>query len=175
MEKLLAFANRLNVKSSPKWTRALVALRIKAYGFANRHADGFRIWDEALAEGIVPDSSTQSLILDSCGFVKSKARLVAIMDLLIREQWGGTDVNIWTSAVEAFCRMGDLESALNVVHKILPLKGLEPDAKMVGTLITVEPRLNRPLKDKRVWELVDRVGGQEVFSAGVRFDEPRPV
>ncbi|KAI9219738.1 hypothetical protein BC828DRAFT_385352 [Blastocladiella britannica] len=146
----------LNIQLSPTAVRSLPSIRIKAYSLARDWPRVFAVWDtDLVARGIAPDVPEQALVLDACGYAGDRARLNRIVRLLAAEPWGGTDVNVWTSAVEAFCRIGDLDAAVDVVRRIVPAKRLRPDEpKLLGTLVTVEHEANQPLKHPGVVALL---------------------
>ncbi|ORZ32439.1 hypothetical protein BCR44DRAFT_1463121 [Catenaria anguillulae PL171] len=160
MEHVIALGKKHRVYQTSNGSRSILTSQIKAYSFAKQFDKAFHVWDAALADGVIPSRAAQSLILDACGHSRDYERLFSILGVLVQEPWGGVDVNVWTSAVEAFCRLHDLDSAVKVVSEIMPRKGLKPDVKLVRTLWSTEAKHNQPCKNKFVVGLVKRFGGE---------------
>ncbi|KAJ3369131.1 hypothetical protein GGF31_005590 [Allomyces arbusculus] len=86
----------------------------------------------------------KSSLLDTCGFSGDRDRLDQVVKQLQDAPRGGHNVNIWTSAVEAYCRQHWVADAVRVARDVVPSKGLKMDRKLVGTLLSVGKVANRP-------------------------------
>ncbi|KAI9221697.1 hypothetical protein BC828DRAFT_380341 [Blastocladiella britannica] len=167
MDRVLAHAARVGVSltSGGRSARAIVGMRMAGYNRAGMHDRTFAVWDETLARGSVPQIAEQCTLLDACGHAGDRTRLNDTVRLLAAEPWGGTDVNVWASAVEAYCRIGDLDVALNVIESVVPEKGLDNrNPKLIGTLVTANREEVRALESPRTRALVNAAGGVDAFT-----------
>ncbi|KNE54532.1 hypothetical protein AMAG_00502 [Allomyces macrogynus ATCC 38327] len=126
------------------------AVLVKGFSRGRRYDRVFAEWDAIVRDGVVPVAALQSTVLDACGFARDEARLDQVVKQLQDAPWGGHNVNVWTSAVEAYCRQHRVVDAVRVARDVVPKKGLKPDRKLVGTLLTVEPDVNKPLEKMEV-------------------------
>ncbi|KAJ3369130.1 hypothetical protein GGF31_005589 [Allomyces arbusculus] len=134
------------------------AVLVKGFSRGRRYDRVFAEWDAIVRDGVVPVAALQSTVLDACGFARDEARLDQVVKQLQDAPWGGHNVNVWTSAVEAYCRQHRIADAVRVARDVVPKKGLNPDRKLVGTLLTVEPDVNKPLEKMEVLRYLASLG-----------------
>ncbi|KAJ3367011.1 hypothetical protein GGF32_000072 [Allomyces javanicus] len=157
MDKMLARAKEIgvyDVTANP----VVRAVLVKGFSRGKRYDRVFAEWDAIVRDGVVPVAALQSSVLDACGFARDEARLDQVVKQLQDAPWGGHNVNVWTSAVEAYCRQHRIADAVRVARDVVPSKGLSPDRKLVGTLLTVEPDVNRPLEKMEVLRYLASLG-----------------
>ncbi|ORZ30518.1 hypothetical protein BCR44DRAFT_34406 [Catenaria anguillulae PL171] len=128
----------------------IAGVLFKGYALNNNYTRCLALWQYLTSQGTAPHPSIQAMVLDACGYMNRVDHLDDIVGLLERQPWGGCDINVWTSAVEAYLRLLRLDRALHVATRIVPNKGLEPNKKFVGVLLTVRRDANRTLDSKAV-------------------------
>ncbi|KAI9222026.1 hypothetical protein BC828DRAFT_397034 [Blastocladiella britannica] len=136
----------------------LEAVVIKGYSRTGRHDKTIAVWDGILARGAIPSAQVQASMLDACGFLGDLAVLQRVAAQIEEASWGGTSVNTWTSAVEAYLRLGRLDLALDVGERILPLKDVQLDRKFWTTLLTVNAQRLQQFRDPSVLAFLDKHG-----------------
>ncbi|KNE56181.1 hypothetical protein AMAG_02015 [Allomyces macrogynus ATCC 38327] len=157
MDKILAEAERMGVRDVTA-NPVVRAVLVKGYSRGKRYDRVFAEWDAIVRDGVVPVAALQSSVLDACGFAGDQKRLDQVVKQLQEVPWGGHNVNVWTSAVEAYCRQHRVADAVQVARDVVPSKGLTPDRKLVGTLLTVEPDVNKPLEKMEVLQYLASLG-----------------
>ncbi|KAI9218264.1 hypothetical protein BC828DRAFT_407747 [Blastocladiella britannica] len=146
----------------------LEAVFIKGYSRTGHDSKAIEVWDEILACSAIPGLQVQASILDACGFMGDLAVLQRVAAQIEASPWGGTNTNTWTSAVEAYLRVGRLDLALDVGQRILPLKHVQPDHKFWITLLTINAQSLRQFRDPGVLALLgNRQGGEQECGASV--------
>ncbi|KAI9216626.1 hypothetical protein BC828DRAFT_400901 [Blastocladiella britannica] len=157
-DRIMALRPQLAVRWMKSPDDATYAVLIKGYSRTDRRAKAIEVWDDILAHGSIPSAQSQASVLDACGFLGDLAVLQRVAGQIEAAPWGGTDANTWTSAVEAYLRVGRLDLALDVGQRILPLKNVQPDLKFWDTLLTVNSRSLAQSRDPGVHALFAKYG-----------------
>lgn len=126
-----------------------------AYSRVGAFQTAFRIWDSMRANGDV-DSTSVSIVLDTCGFARDPKRARRTWEELRRERFELNRKN-WDSWVECLCRLGDFDEAERVVFEEMreggAARGVVAGVSTLETLI----KLSRREKGLRWEEVRERV------------------
>jgi pentatricopeptide repeat protein len=145
VEEMEQFLKYVNAPSAIRRDPVICSILMRGYSISNDYRVSFALWEDYMEGGYVPNPAMQSVVLDTCGYSGNLQKLNEIVTLLEHEVWGGTQINIWTSAIEAYLRIGNVDNITRIISEVLPKKKQIPDAKFVGTLLSVNVKLNRAL------------------------------
>ncbi|KAJ1518161.1 hypothetical protein HMI55_002236 [Coelomomyces lativittatus] len=131
---LVALVKSLN-KVTEKEPVFLSAL-LKAYSHMGQYEKAFEIWDGYVYSKKTPPLNMIASVLDTCGFAQDLRRLNEIVEFIVEKGYG-VNINIWTSAIEAYLRLNHIQGVKKVFSKWIPSSGVQIDDKCLGTLLSM--------------------------------------
>ncbi|KAJ1927230.1 hypothetical protein IWQ60_003120 [Tieghemiomyces parasiticus] len=104
---------------------------MRAYGFAGARDVSYRLWQAMTREStlIQPNPQTLAVAFD-CAGPGAEGLLPAVLDYsaMMNLPW---TTNVYTSLIEAYCRLGQYTQAFEVLTRRMRADGVTPDAKLL--------------------------------------------